>query len=159
MKIPGLAHEVVVKMDSGVSKIILSLRGDVIASAPVRSRSESGIMKSLIEIAKNAEIAHQIPESIFQDLAKKLTRESGYLDPVISSKDGVEQGQPIFDPEFDEKLTAVQEKIAEISQKLEKLEIIEQKLGKLDDIASIVTKLDAMEQRWEQRWDKFSADD
>lgn len=146
LKIPGLAHVVEVKMDAGVNKVVLSLRGDVIASTPVRSRSESGIMKSIIEVAKMAEIAHQIPESIFSDLANKLTSESGYLDPVIT-KDSSGTGvavQPVFDPEVDAKLTEILKNMQKMENRLENLQ---ENLGKLGPIEKSLEKLEEINQK------------
>ncbi|MHA2363849.1 MAG: hypothetical protein ACXAC7_07810 [Candidatus Hodarchaeales archaeon] len=122
MKIPGLAHEVNVRLEEGVHQVALSLRGDIIATTPIRSRSEAGIMKALVEVSQKAEIAHQIPESIFSDLANRLTSESGYLEADAEVEAGVAGGMAIYPGEIEEKLDLILEKLNEIASRLEKLE-------------------------------------
>ena len=128
MKIPGLSHEAIIRYDpsSGVSMIELKLRGDLIASAPLKSASESGILKGLTEVTKSAEILHQIPDSILKDLAQRLSVESGYVEaPSGASKSTGGAGGDIS-PEIEEKLNQILAKLEKIETRLSS---IEQKWG------------------------------
>ena len=128
MKIPGLSHEAIIRYDpnSGVSMIELHLRGDVIASAPLKAASESGIAKGLTEVAKNAEILHQIPDSILKDLAKRLSVESGYVEAPGGTGKSSNAGTADLSPEVEEKLNQILSKLDKIEARLSS---IEQKWG------------------------------
>lgn len=128
MKIPGLSHEAIIRYDgtSGVSMIELHLRGDIIASTPLKSASESGIAKGLNEVAKQAEILHQIPESILKDLAKRLSVESGYVEAPSGPSRATSGGGAELSPEVEEKLNTILTKLDEV---MERLKSIEEKWG------------------------------
>ena len=120
MKIPGLAHEVTIKFESGVAMIILSLRGDTIASVPLKSASENGITKGLQEVAKIAEIAHQIPDSILRDVAKRLSTESGFVGEAPKSTSSTSMVD--MSPEIEDKLNLILSKLDNLEQKLKSIE-------------------------------------
>lgn len=127
MKIPGLAHEVHVRIESGVHLMDLTLRGDVIATSPLKSVAESGIRAGLLDVAKKAEISHQIPESIIGDLAKRLSKEAGYIGGPAGEAAGGKPGEiggqtVIFGEEIQGKLDAILEKLAAIDKRLDKFE-------------------------------------
>ena len=124
MKIPGLSHEAIIRYDgtSGVSMIELRLRGDVIASTPLKSASESGIAKGLGEVAKMAEIAHQIPDSILKDLAKRLSVESGYVEAPSGAAKAGSGGTADMSPEVEEKLNTILSKLDEVMARLKSIE-------------------------------------
>jgi hypothetical protein len=128
MKIPGLSHEAVIRYDgtSGVSMIELRLRGDVIASTPLKAASESGIAKGLSEVAKMAEILHQIPDSILKDLAKKLSVESGYVEAPGGSTKAAGASSGELSPEVEEKLNLI---LSKLDQVMVRLKSIEEKWG------------------------------
>ena len=80
-------------------------------------------MKAVIDVAQKAEIAHQIPESIFSDLAKRLTTESGYLEvPPHAKASGAAAVGGIYSAEVEERLDEILVKLDEISERLGKLE-------------------------------------
>ena len=120
MKIPGLAHEVDIKVVDGLATIELSLRGDIIAKAPLKAASESGIAKGIVEVAKTAEISHQIPDSIVKDLAKKLSSETGYFDATSMPKPTSQQAE--VPQEIEEKLNTILNKLDEITKRLKSME-------------------------------------
>lgn len=124
MKIPGLAHEVNIKFDQGMTTIFLSLRGDVIASAPLKSASENGITKGLQDISKMAEIAHQIPDSILKDVAKRLSTESGFVGeaPQAGGSSGRDAAVAELSPEIEEKLNLILTKIEGLEKQLKSIE-------------------------------------
>jgi len=124
MKIPGLSHEANIRYDptSGVSMIELKLRGDVIASTPLKAASESGIAKGLTEVAKMAEILHQIPDSILKDLAKRLSVESGYVEAPVGASKSSGGGSAELSPEVEEKLNQILSKLEKIEARLASIE-------------------------------------
>lgn len=124
MKIPGLSHEANIRYDgtSGVSMIELRLRGDLIASSPLKSASESGIAKGLAEVAKMAEIAHQIPDSILKDLAKRLSVESGYVDVPSGPAKAAGSGGGEISAEVEEKLNQILSKLDDVMARLKSIE-------------------------------------
>ena len=124
MKIPGLSHEAIIRYDgtSGVSMIELRLRGDVIASTPLKAASESGIAKGLTEVCKMAEILHQIPDSILKDLAKRLSVESGYVEAPGGSTKASNGGGAEISPEIEEKLNQIISKLDQVMTRLKTIE-------------------------------------
>ena len=122
MKIPGLAHDVNIKFESGVAMIQLRLRGDLIASTPLKSASENGITKGLQEVAKQAEIAHQIPDSILKDVARKLSTDSGFVGDVPKSDSSGEAGMTEMSPEIEEKLNLILSKLDSLEKQLKSIE-------------------------------------
>ena len=124
MKIPGLSHEVHINFNgtTGVSTIELKLRGDVIASTPLKAASETGIAKGLSEVAKTAEILHQIPESILKDLAKRLSVESGYVEAPGAAGKASSSGPADLSPEVEEKLNLILNKLDEVMVRLKSIE-------------------------------------
>ena len=123
MKIPGLAHEVNIKFESGVAMINLSLRGDVIASTPLKSASENGISKGLQEVAKIAEIAHQIPDSILKDVAKRLSADSGFVGETPQTPGNTAMsGGAELSQEVEEKLNLILTKLGGIEKQLKSIE-------------------------------------
>ena len=72
-KIPGLAHEVNLAISGGIHNLDLILRGTVLVSTPIKSRSEQGIRKALDVLVTKAEISHQIQSSFLDNLARTLT--------------------------------------------------------------------------------------
>lgn len=128
MKIPGLAHEAIVRYDatSGVSIVELRLKGDVIASTPLKAASESGIAKGLTDVAKQAEILHQIPDSILKDLAKRLSVESGYVEAPSGATKSSSGGTAELSPEVEEKLNQI---LSKLDQVMVRLKSIEEKWG------------------------------
>ncbi len=128
MKIPGLSHDVTIRYDpsSGVSMIELRLRGDIIASAPLKAASESGILKGLTEVTKNAEILHQIPDSILKDLAQRLSVESGYVEVPSAAAKSSGAATADLSPEVEEKLNQI---LSKLDQVMARLKSIEEKWG------------------------------
>lgn len=124
MKIPGLSHEANIRYDpsSGVSMIELYLRGDLIASCPLKAASETGIAKGLTEVAKNAEILHQIPDSILKDLAKRLSVESGYVEAPGGANKSNGGGATEISPEIEEKLNQILSKLDDVMVRLKSIE-------------------------------------
>lgn len=122
MKIPGLAHEVNIKFESGVAMIYLSLRGDTIASTPLKSASENGISKGLREVAKIAEIAHQIPDSILKDVAKRLSTDSGFVGEAAQASSSSSSSTAELSPEVDEKLNLILSKLDGLEKQLKSIE-------------------------------------
>jgi len=123
MKIPGLAHEVNIKFESGVAMIYLSLRGDTIASTPLKSASENGISKGLREVAKIAEIAHQIPDSILKDVAKRLSTDSGFVGEAAQAGASTSNSTVAdLSPEVDEKLNLILAKLDSLERQLKSIE-------------------------------------
>ena len=128
MKIPGLSHEAQIRYDpsSGVSMIELYLRGDLIASSPLKAASETGIAKGLTEVAKSAEILHQIPDSILKDLAKRLSVESGYVEAPGGANKSNGGSTAELSPEIEEKLNQI---LSKLDQVMVRLKSIEEKWG------------------------------
>lgn len=124
MKIPGLAHEVDINVSGGVHLLELKLRGDIIATTPIKSRNEMGIRKALDTLVAQAEIAHQIQGSILDNLAKKLLSESGYLDDegIAMAGSDVITSSGYLSQEIIDKLNEILSAIKAIDVRLQKLE-------------------------------------
>ena len=126
MKIPGLAHEVELNVSGGVHLLELKLRGDIIATTPIKSRNEMGIRKALDTLVVQAEIAHQIQGSILDNLAKKLLSESGYLDEegagTMGAGGDTMASLEYLSPEITSKLDEILSAIKMLDTRLQKLE-------------------------------------
>ncbi|MHA2339753.1 MAG: hypothetical protein ACXACX_20790 [Candidatus Hodarchaeales archaeon] len=120
-KIPGLAHEVNLAISGGTHNLDIILRGTVLVSTPIKSRSEQGIRKALDVLVSKAEISHQIQSSILDNLARSLYSESGYLDDMSAGTTGL--GGDIQVPDhLITKIDAIYESVKRIEQRLARLE-------------------------------------
>jgi hypothetical protein len=120
-KIPGLAHEVNLAISGGTHNLEIILRGTVLVSTPIKSRSEQGIRKALDVLVSKAEISHQIQSSILDNLARSLYSDSGYLDDMNAGAAGA--GGDIQVPDhMITKIDAIYESVKRIEQRLARLE-------------------------------------
>ncbi|MHA2103556.1 MAG: hypothetical protein ACW981_09000 [Candidatus Hodarchaeales archaeon] len=120
-KIPGLAHEVNLAISGGTHNLDIILRGTVLVSTPIKSRSEQGIRKALDVLVSKAEISHQIQSSILDNLARSLYSDSGYLDDMNAGVTGA--GGDVQVPDhLITKIDAIYESVKRIEQRLARLE-------------------------------------
>ncbi|MHA1167091.1 MAG: hypothetical protein ACTSP4_09660 [Candidatus Hodarchaeales archaeon] len=109
--IPGVIHKVRVGQDSGSHRIEILLRGSVVASVNLTSHTEAGVKKALKEAISESGVGHQIPDSVIDNLAGKLTEAGGYLGALISEEAATE-----------DKLDTILKKLETIELRLEVIE-------------------------------------
>ncbi|MFW9996659.1 MAG: hypothetical protein ACFFD4_31740 [Candidatus Odinarchaeota archaeon] len=110
--IPGVVYKVRIRQDQGSHRVEVLLHGAGVSSINISSQSLEGIKKALQEAVQEAGIAHQVPPSVIENLAAKLTEAGGYLGEAA-----------MMEAAKDDKLDLI----------LQKLEIIEERLRAIEE--------------------------
>ncbi|MHA2298190.1 MAG: hypothetical protein ACXAEU_02665 [Candidatus Hodarchaeales archaeon] len=114
--IPGVVYKVCVRQDQGSHRVEVSLHGATESSVNISTHSEAGVKKALQQAVTEAGIAHQVPPSVIDNLAAKLTEAGGYLESAV-----------LEEVVKEDKLDLI----------LQKLEIIERRLASIESRLSM----------------------
>jgi len=130
INIPGIRYSARIRHSTdGKWKVAVILGADEMGTVDLKTASRGGIRSALAKALKIAEITHQVPEMVLNNLARDLSRQMQKAG-VVEDEEGT-IGAPA--EELGETVKRINEKLEEIVQIIEQLELrlsrVEDRLG------------------------------